>query len=59
MVNKMQNEKEQQAINKAIKNHDKYEIRQLCKNNEQLLQYFIDRVMQDVTTLEHIKNIIK
>ena len=55
----MQNEKEQQAINRAIKNHDKYEIRQLCKNNEQLLQYFIDKVMQDVATLEHIKNIIK
>lgn len=59
MVHKMQNEKEQQAINIAIKNHDKYEIRQLCKNNEQLLQYFIDKVMQDVATLEHIKNIIK
>ena len=59
MVNKMQNEKEQQAINKAIKNRDKYEIRQLCKNNEQLLQYFIDKVMQDIATLENIKNILK
>lgn len=55
----MQNEKEQQAINKAIKNRDKYEIRQLCKNNEQLLQYFIDKVMQDIATLENIKNILK
>ena len=53
----MQNE--QQAIDKAIEKHDKYEIRQLCKNNEQLLQYFIDKVMQDVATLEHIKNILK
>ena len=55
-----QEEKKQIArdINILIMNHSKYDIIELCKEEEYALSYFVSKAMQEISTLEHITNII-
>lgn len=48
----------EREINKHIMNHSKYEIRELCQKEEYALHYFISKAMDEISTLEHITNII-
>lgn len=49
----------ERKINALIMNHDRWEIKELCKQEEYALVYFISKAMDEISTLEHIKNIIK
>lgn len=46
-------------VETLIRNHDKFELRELLKNEPYALEYFVSRAIEDMATLEHIKSIIK
>lgn len=48
----------ERTINNYIMDHDKYSIKELCKIEEYALHYFIQKAMMEISTLEHITNII-
>lgn len=48
----------ERTINNLIMNHSKYDIKELCKKEEYALHYFISKAMDEISTLEHITNII-
>ena len=39
-------------------NHDRWSIRELCKKEEYAIYYFVNKAMDEISTIEHIKNII-
>lgn len=49
----------ERKINTLIMAHDKWEIKELCLLEEYALSYFISKAIDEISTLEHIKNIIK
>lgn len=49
----------EREINRLIMNHDCYNIRKLCEKEEYALYYFVQKALFEISTLEHIKNIIK
>lgn len=49
----------ERKINNLIMTHDRWEIRELCQIEEYALYYFINKALEEISTLEHIKNIIK
>ena len=55
-------QKEMRAIEKEINyyimTHDRWEIRELCKKDDYALCYFIEKAINEISTLEHITNII-
>ena len=48
----------EKAINNYIMQHDRWSIKELCKIEEYALYYFIHKAMDEISTLEHITNII-
>ena len=48
----------ERTINNLIMNHSKYDIKELCKKEDYALHYFIQKAMDEISTLEHITNII-
>lgn len=55
-----QEEKQEIArtINILIMNHNRYDIIELCKQDEFALAYFVQKAMKEIETLQHITNII-
>lgn len=49
----------ERKIDDLISVHDRWEIRELCQIEEYALYYFINKALDQINTLEHIKNIIK
>ena len=49
----------ERKINDLIMAHDRWEIKELCSKEEYALYYFVHKAMDEISTLEHIKNIIK
>lgn len=49
----------ERKVNNLIMQHDRYEIKELCQEEEYALYYFISKAMDEISTLEHIENIIK
>ena len=49
----------EREINYYIMTHDKFSIKELCKKEDYALSYFVSKAMEEISTLEHIKNIIK
>lgn len=49
----------ERKINGLIMNHDKWEIKELCKREEYALSYFISKAMDEISKIEHIAYIIK
>lgn len=49
----------ERKVNNLIMNHDRYEIKELCQQEEYALYYFINKAINEISTLEHIRNIIK
>lgn len=48
----------ERKINNLIMAHDRWEIRELCKKEDYALSYFIEKAINEISTLEHITNII-
>lgn len=48
----------EKELKKLIANHDKWGIKELCKQEEYALHYFVSKAIGDMAKLEHIKNII-
>ena len=48
----------ERAINNLIMAHDRWEICELCKKEEYALNYFINKAITEISTLEHIKQVI-
>ena len=48
----------EREINNLIMNHSRYDIKELCKKEEYALYYFVHKAMDEISTLEHITNII-
>lgn len=48
----------ERTINNLIMAHDRWEITELCKKEEYALNYFINKAITEISTLEHITNII-
>ena len=48
----------ERVINNYIMNHDKFSIKELCRKEDYALSYFISKAMDEISTLEHIKNIL-
>ena len=48
----------ERLINNYIMNHDKFSIKELCRKEDYALSYFIGKAMNEISTLEHIKNIL-
>ena len=48
----------EREVNNLIMNHSRYDIKELCKKEEYALYYFINKAMDEISTLEHITNII-
>ena len=49
----------ERKINILIMTHDRWEIRELCQQEEYALHYFVNKALNEISTLEHIRNIIK
>ena len=49
----------ERKINNLIMNHDIYEIKELCKKEEYALYYFVRKAIEEISTLDHIRNITK
>jgi hypothetical protein len=49
----------ERKINNLIMNHDRWEIKELCLSEEYALYYFVNKAMDEISTLEHIRNIVK
>lgn len=49
----------ERKINNLIMQHDRWEIKELCKQEEYALAYFIDKAMDEISKIEHIEYIIK
>ena len=56
-----QEEKQEIArkINNLIMYHDRWEIIELCQQEEYALRYFVNKAIEEISTLEHIRNITK
>lgn len=48
----------ERTINKYIMEHDRFSIKELCKKEDYALHYFINKAISEISTLEHITNII-
>lgn len=48
----------ERAINHFIMAHDRWSIKELCSREEYALHYFINKAIDEISTLEHITNII-
>lgn len=48
----------QLKIDNYISTHDRYSIKELCSIEEYAMNYFIQKAMDSIITIEHIKNII-
>lgn len=49
----------ERKINGLIMEHDRWEIKELCKKEEYALYYFIGKAMDEISKIEHIEYIIK
>lgn len=49
----------ERKINHLIMEHNRYEIKELCKKEEYALYYFINKAIDEISKLEHIEYIIK
>ena len=49
----------ERKINNLIMNHDRWEIKEYCKQEEYALACFIEKAMDEISKLEHISYIIK
>lgn len=48
----------ERKINNLIMAHDRWEISELCKTDDYALNYFVSKAITEISTLEHITNII-
>lgn len=48
----------EREVNNLIMNHSRYDIKELCTKEEYALHYFIHKAIDEISTLEHITNII-
>jgi hypothetical protein len=49
----------ERKVNNLIMNHDRWEIRDLCQREEYALYYFVNKAINEISTLEHVRNITK
>jgi recombinational DNA repair protein RecR len=46
-------------INELIMVHDRWEIIELCQSEEYALRYFVNKALEEISTLEHIRRAIE
>ena len=49
----------ERKINNLIMQHDRYDIKEFCQQDEYALYYFISKAMDEISKIEHIEYIIK